>query len=77
MDALRETPIIFTNVKGHLDTLEVKELIVQGATSSAKLLVFVRFTRVDSHAKLVDFCHSLVCQAFRISGIALAEINSN
>ena len=57
MDALRQTPIIFTNVKGHLDTLEVKELIVQAATSSAKLLVFVRFTRVDSHAKSVDFCH--------------------
>ena len=77
MDALRDTPIISTNVKGHLDTLEVKELTVQAATTSAKLLVFVRFTRVDSHAKSVDFCHSLVCQAFRITGIALAEINSN
>ena len=77
MDALRQAPIIFTNLKGHLDTLEVKELIVQAATSSAKLLVFVRFTRVDSHAKSVDFCHFLVCQAFTIAGIALAEINSN
>ena len=41
MDALRETPIIFTNVKKHLDTLEVKELIVQAATSSDELLVFL------------------------------------
>ena len=57
MDALRQTPIIIINVKGDLDTLEVKELIVQAATSSAKLLVFVRFTRPDSHAKSVDFCH--------------------
>ena len=57
MDALRQTPIIFISVKGHLDTLEVKELIVQAATSSAKLHVFVRFARVDSHAKSVDFCH--------------------
>ena len=55
MDALAlEAPIRFTNVKGHLDTLEVKELIVEAATYSAKLLVFVRFTRVDSHAKSVD-----------------------
>ena len=77
MDVLRQTPIIFTDVKGHLDMLEVKELIVQAATSSAKLLVFVRLRGVDSQAKSVDFCHFLVCQAFRITGTALAEMNSN
>ena len=52
MDALRRTPIIFTNAKGHLDTLEVKELIVQAATPSAKLLVLVRFTGLNSHAEV-------------------------